>query len=233
MRRWFIFSILIIAAFLYYAFLPRTATSAMAASQVFETLVLDAGHGGEDGGAVSVAGRREADVNLAVCLRAKSLAALLGIPCATTREEDRSLHTVTGSIAQRKVSDIKNRVAFVESVDRPLLVSIHQNHFPQGKYHGAQVFYAATDGSEELAQGMQTILRDTLDSTNHRKIKRSAGVYLMENVHCPAVLVECGFLSNAAEEEKLHDPNYQIKIAAAIIAAVTQYKSEAKGIDKI
>ena len=236
MRRWFFASFLflsIVAAFCMYAYFPRPDLAVMANSHRFDTLVIDPGHGGEDGGAVSAIGRKESEVNLSIGRKMRDLAALLGIPCVMTREDDRSLHTVSGTVAQQKLSDLQYRVDYVNSIPNALLVSVHQNHFPQGKYHGSQVFYAHTDSSEDLARHIQQMLRETLDTTNQRAVKPCKSIYLMERVRCPAVLVECGFLSNPSEEELLHDANYQKKIAAAVISVVYEYKSEANEIDQV
>ena len=232
-RRWVTLSVLLTALFGVCVLMPRQNIAVMANSRGFETLVIDPGHGGADGGAVSAIGRKESDINLSVALKTRDLAVLLGIPCAMTREDDSALDEGVGTLSQRKASDLKHRAEIVNDAANALLVSIHQNHFPQAKYHGAQVFYAKTDGSDDLARLMQQLLRVSLDTTNNRAVKPCSGVYLMEHIHCPAVLVECGFLSNAAEEEKLHNSDYQKKIAAAVVAAVSQYKSEANGIAQV
>ena len=111
----------------------------------------------------------------------------------------------------------------VEGTANPVLVSIHQNHFPQERYHGAQVFYADTPGSDRLAQQMQDSLRLTLDTTNHRQCKPADTVYLLRQVSCPAVLLECGFLSNVQEAALLQTDDYQKKLICAVASAVSQF----------
>jgi len=185
------------------------------------TVILDAGHGGEDGGALSVSGIRESKVNLEISLRLNDFLNLLGIETKMIRTEDVSVSTEGNSVAQRKVSDIKNRVALVDGTPEALLVSIHQNHFSEEKYRGAQVFYA--ENGEELAQLLQSALAQQVDPKNRRQCKKAQDVYLMEHVSCPAVLIECGFLSNYAEEQLLCDASYQKKLAAAIGCCVFNY----------
>ena len=107
-----------------------------------------------------------------------------------------------------------------------MLVSIHQNFFGQSKYRGAQVFFAKTDGSRELAERIQGALRTDVDPDNHRQVKPSQGVYLMEHVNGTAVLVECGFLSNPAETALLQAETYQKKLSAAVCGALTEWLSE-------
>lgn len=202
-------------------FMPRPAQPVFAASKYDPVLVIDAGHGGEDGGAVSASGVREADLNLSVAKRADDLAMLLGIKTRMIRDSDVSVYSDgCSSIAEKKSSDLRNRVRIANSCDEAILLSIHQNHFSESKYSGAQVFYAQTDGSKELAETIQSSLRETLDPRNHRQAKRSSGVYLMEHVSCPAVLVECGFLSNVREAELLQDETYQKKLALAMICPI-------------
>ncbi|MBE6984097.1 MAG: N-acetylmuramoyl-L-alanine amidase [Ruminococcaceae bacterium] len=187
------------------------------------TVIIDAGHGGEDGGAVSVSGICESGLNLEIALRLNDFLHLFGIETQMIRTSDISIHTEGNTIAQKKVSDIRNRVSAVENTPNALLVSIHQNHFSEEKYRGAQVFYAETDGSEALAAELQAAIVSQVDSNNHRQCKRAQDVYLMEHVSCSAVLIECGFLSNYAEEQLLRDASYQKKLAAAIGCCIFNY----------
>ncbi len=191
------------------------------------TVVVDAGHGGEDGGATGIAGTRESDVNLQIALRARDLLAFAGVRTRMVREQDTAVYTgECRTISEKKSSDLKNRAKMVQETNHALLLSIHQNFFTQQKYSGAQVFYAGTDGSQALAQLAQDALREGVEPDNHRQIKRSQSVYLMEHVDCPAILVECGFLSNAREEQLLCSDAHQIKLTAAICGAVIRYISE-------
>lgn len=185
-----------------------------------ETLILDAGHGGEDGGAVSVTGARESDINLEVVLRLRDLLAFYGTDPVLLRETDVSLHS-PGAVSPRekKTSDLKNRTEAVNHIPNATLLSIHQNSYPEGKYWGSQAFYAKTEGSQELAQALQTALREDLQPNNHRECKSVPDtVYLMNHVNCRAVLLECGFLTNPEEEARLRDGNYQKKLAAVTAA---------------
>lgn len=184
------------------------------------TVVIDAGHGGEDGGAVSVTGAHESDINLEISLRLNDFLHLFGQKTVMIRTDDCSVYTEGETVAQKKVSDIRNRVRLVEQTPNALLVSIHQNYFTESKYRGAQVFYAGSDGSRVLAERLQQQLAAQVDPRNHRKCKRASDIYLMEHVTCPAVLVECGFLSNSAEEALLRNATYQTKLAAAIAGTI-------------
>ena len=181
-------------------------------------LVLDAGHGGEDGGAVSLTGVPESGINLAITLRVDQLLGFCGAPPVVLREEDVSLHDQgADTLREKKASDLRNRVQAVEQVGDAVLLSVHQNTFTDKKYHGAQVFYAPTEGSQALAEAMQEALRAALDPGNGRQAKPIPdSVYLMGHVSCPAVLVECGFLSNPEEETLLRSADYQIRLAAVL-----------------
>ena len=188
------------------------------------TVVIDPGHGGEDGGAVSCTGVCESQLNLAVGLRLNDLLNLLGIRTALTRSEDVSLHDAgAGTISQKKISDLHNRVRFVQRTPNAVLVSIHQNQYSEERYSGAQVFYAPYGDSMDLARIVQDALRTGLDPDNHRQIKESLTVYLMRKIECPGILVECGFLSNRAEEEKLRSEQYQKQLVCAIASGLTAY----------
>lgn len=181
-------------------------------------LIIDAGHGGEDGGASSSTGALESHINLAVAKRLELALGLFGVPMLPLRQSDMSLHDPDAkTLRQKKVSDLHNRVKTVEEQDNPILISIHQNSYPDSRYSGAQVFYAPTQGSRELAQIIQESMRLTLDPTNTRQEKQIQDtIFLMNHISCPGVLVECGFLTNHREERLLRDHSYQTKIAIAI-----------------
>ena len=185
------------------------------------TFIIDPGHGGEDGGAISISGKVESDINLAVSLRLDALLHFYGANTMMTRTTDISLHDPTAlSLREKKVSDIHNRVDMIESVENATLISIHQNSYPEQKYRGMQVFYANEDISLPLAQHIQENVRLILDSTNNRKAaKIPNSVYLMNHISCRAVLVECGFLSNPTDDQLLQEETYQTKVAFAIAAA--------------
>lgn len=187
-------------------------------------VVIDAGHGGEDGGAISVTGARESMLNLEISQRLNDLLHFLGVHTQMIRTEDISVYTEGDTIAQKKVSDIHNRVKAVEQTPNALLVSIHQNQFSESQYRGAQVFYA--QGSQELAELLQSDLAAQVDPRNHRQCKQAQGIYLLEHISCPAVLIECGFLSNPAEEALLRDASYQKKLASVIACTLASYLEE-------
>lgn len=187
-------------------------------------VVIDAGHGGEDGGAISVTGVRESTLNLEISQRLNDLLHFLGIQTKMIRTEDISVYTEGETIAQKKVSDIHNRVAMVEQTPNAVLVSIHQNQFSESQYRGAQVFYSS--GSQELAELLQSELAEQVDPKNHRECKQAKGIYLLEHISCPAVLVECGFLSNPAEEALLRDEAYQKKLASVIACTLASHLEE-------
>ena len=226
-KKYGIFYIFVCAAVLICAAMLSKLGSAIAVSAVQETapvIVIDAGHGGEDGGAISVSGIRESGINLAISLRLNDMLRFLGAQTRMIRTEDVSVYTEGNTVAAKKVSDIKNRVAFVQDTPNAVLISIHQNYFTEEQYRGAQVFYAS--GSEDLAQALQAALIAQVDPRNHRACKPARDIYLMEHVSCPAALIECGFLSNYAEEQLLRDETYQKKLAAAIAGSLLTYLEE-------
>lgn len=185
-------------------------------------IVIDPGHGGEDGGAVSCTGRTESSINLEIALRLNDLIQLLGYDTKMIRKTDTAVYTHGTTIAQKKVSDLKERVRIVESTPHAILISIHQNTFSDGRYSGAQVFYANSSGSQALAQALQENLVTALNPGSTRKCKPATGIYLMEQITHPGVLIECGFLSNYAEEAKLRSSDYQKKLCCVITATVIQ-----------
>ena len=199
--------------------------SAIAASpDEGRVLILDAGHGGEDGGASSASGSRESDINLSIVQKTEALMAFLGVRTELTRMEDRSMHSEGAStIREKKVSDLKNRVAFVGGFSNAMLISVHQNHFTDTRYSGAQVFYNMGDVSRQWGENTQEVLRQVLSPDNDRDAKAMPdGIYLFEHISCPAILVACGFLSNGEEASLLLTDPYQRKISLALVGAYWQ-----------
>ncbi|MBQ8510687.1 MAG: N-acetylmuramoyl-L-alanine amidase [Clostridia bacterium] len=187
-------------------------------------IIIDPGHGGMDGGAVGVDGTLEKEINLSV---AKKLAALLrysGYECVLTREDDRML--VDEDVkTHRKMHDLKNRVALAGEYDEPVFVSIHMNNFSKSAYSGLQVWYSKnTPESEQLATYIQTYAHTFLDPFNNRSIKAAtSAIYVLDRIQTPAVLVECGFLSNPEECAKLSGEDYQNQLAVTIWSALVSW----------
>lgn len=186
-------------------------------------IVIDAGHGGMDGGATSCTGKLESAYNLEIALKLNDLLHLLGHDTVMTRTSDRSIETEGQTIAAKKVSDLKERVRIVNGTENALLISIHQNTFSDSRYSGAQVFYGPEGESQRLAEDLQTAFCTTLNPGSNRKCKKADSVYLMQHIDCTGVLVECGFLSNAQEEAKLSSPDYQRKLCCVIASMLSRF----------
>ena len=194
---------------------------------VDSAVVIDPGHGGEDGGAVSLSGHVESAINLEIARRLDVLLALYGVDTVMLRTEDVSLHDSGAfTLREKKASDLRNRAAAVEAIPGATLISIHQNSYSgSSRYHGAQVFYADETLSADFAGYVQETLRQALDPDNTRQAAEAPNtVYLLKHVTCRAVLVECGFLSNPEEDALLQTGSYQTKIAASIAGAYLGYK---------
>lgn len=185
--------------------------------------IIDPGHGGVDGGATSVTGKLESAFNLEIGLRLRDLLHFMGYQTKIIRTEDVSVYTKGESIAQKKMSDLKERVRICNETPGAILLSIHQNIFSDGKYSGAQVFYSDTDDSENFAKELQKYLIGSLNPGSNRRAKKSRGVYLMEHINCPGVLIECGFLSNVQEEAKLRSADYQKQIVCVIAVTAANF----------
>ncbi len=187
------------------------------------TIIIDAGHGGIDGGATSCTGVLESGINLEIALKLDALLRLLGYDTKMIRTTDTSIYTEGNTIAAQKVSDLKERVRICNETENAILISIHQNTFSDSKYGGAQVFYADTDGSKALAQKLQESVCKTVNPGSNRKCKEAKTVYFLQNIECTGILVECGFLSNPEEEAKLRDPGYQQQICCVIAGALNDF----------
>lgn len=192
------------------------------------TVVLDAGHGEPDGGASSDFGVSEQAINLAIVKKTELFFTFAGISNELTRKNEYSIHSSgADTIHKKKVSDIQNRISFTKSVRNPIFVSVHLNYFEQKKYRGAQTFYNKSAGSKELAQFIQNRFISVLKDDNSREIKPAPdGVYIMKKLTCPAVIAECGFLSNDAEAMLLCDSNYQDKLAFSLFAGTIEYMTK-------
>ena len=206
--------------------LPPEAVETTASAPTGKTVwIIDAGHGGEDGGAVAADGSKESDMNLAIARRLDALLIFLGEETRMTRTEDVSIHDGSAStLREKKRSDLENRVELVNSTEGAILVSIHQNSLPSSKRtHGAQVFYGKKEGSAELANTVQLALNQTVNAGNEKTEKAiDASIFLMKNVTAPAILIECGFLSNESETALLKSSQYQQRLAVVITSGLLQ-----------
>ena len=190
------------------------------------TIIVDAGHGGEDGGTQSSAGVLEKDINLNVSMKLGALLKLMGYSVVYTRTEDKLQYGADAETQrQKKVSDIHHRMKIMEAYPDALFLSIHQNYFTQSKYFGAQVFYSINNSESKLvAEKLQTGIRNVLQPDNDRQVKATGtDIYLLYHAKLPAVMVECGFLSNAGEALLLTDEEYQKKMCLAIAAGLEEY----------
>lgn len=201
--------------------------AAVAAQMAAPVLLLDPGHGGEDGGAVGVDGIVEKTINLPVAHKLESFARALGFRTEMTHREDSAIYDASAqTLREKKASDIHNRFAMMEALGKnTLFVSIHQNKFPSAASHGTQVFYSKNHpGSKILAETLQAQVVAQLQPGNTRLAKPSGTeIYLLWNAQIPAVLVECGFLSNARDAALLQQDAYQNQMALAIACGLMEY----------
>jgi N-acetylmuramoyl-L-alanine amidase len=210
----------------------REAVGSITASSVrvidaerLPAIIIDAGHGGMDGGAVSTdLSVLEKDINLRLALNLRDLFTACGFQVVMTREDDRSIHDegVTGA-GRQKTSDLHNRLAIVEGHSPgAILLSIHQNKFRQASSHGAQIFYSPNhEQSGLLAERLQRTIIGMVQPENTRGTKKAEdNLYLMWKAQCPAVLIECGFLSNPEDTGNLQDAGYQKRLCFAILSSV-------------
>lgn len=197
-----------------------------ASPSVGRVVILDAGHGGEDGGAVGASGVAEKDLNLAVTLALGEALSESGHTVLYTRTDDRLLYTPEEDVkGLRKISDLKNRCKIAAEYQDALFISIHMNSFGKAKYAGTQVYYSTlTEESRRLAASIRDAVREEVQPDNTRVTKEGEGIYLLEHVENVAVLVECGFLSNPEECARLSDAEYQRKLASAIASGILAYE---------
>ena len=189
-------------------------------------IIIDAGHGGQDGGTVSSSGIVEKDINLSIALKIENLLKLYGFETLMTRNDDSLIYDGDcKTMREKKVSDIHNRMSMIEKYPDSIFLSIHQNHFDESKYSGTQVFYSKNNPeSQILAECIQASVISKLQPENTRLIKPSGTeIYLLYHAKSPAVMVECGFLSNGAEAQLLNDDEYQTKMSVAVVQGIFTY----------
>ncbi len=194
-----------------------------------KVIIIDAGHGGIDGGTVSKSGVCESHINLSIALKVRKLLEQDGAVVLLTRNKDIGLYTEEGSIRKKKNEDLRNRKKIRDESNADLFISIHMNSFTDSKYYGAQTFYPKnSEESKKVSEYIQEELIKVLDDGNHRKPKEKSDVYLLKESSIPMVLIECGFLSNPQEEKLLQDAKYQEKVAWSIYTGMMKYFQEEK-----
>lgn len=217
-----------LAAFFLILAVTRLETTAPVTGNVASTrtIVIDPGHGGVDGGAVGYSGSIEKDMNLDISLKLRDLLRACGFRVVMTREDDRSIHDEgADSIGAKKRSDLYNRLKIYNEDPTALVISIHLNQYEDPSCKGTQVFYSANlDASKELAQSVQSSIMQMLQPENKRVIKPAeSNLFLLFHSQVPAILCECGFVSNPEEEALLMDEEYRAKMAFAIMTGMMDY----------
>lgn len=198
-------------------YLTSTSESVVTSKKV---IVIDAGHGGKDPGKIGIDGQIEKEINLQIAEILKVFLEMDGFEVIMTRTDDNGLYDEDAS--NKKVQDMKRRIQVIEEADPLLVVSIHQNSYPESYVKGGQVFYYGTSiDSKSLAETIQKQLKE-LDPENHREAKANTSYYLLKKTSKPIVIVECGFLSNPDEAQKLSDEHYQEKLAFKIFMGIVQ-----------
>lgn len=190
----------------------------------FDTIIIDAGHGGEDSGAVAEDGTLEKDINLDIANKLNEMLLSSGFHTLMTREKDVAIYDKDQdeNLRQKKVSDMQNRLELINSTPNNILISIHQNKFPDKKYFGTQVFFSKNNKfSEVLASSVQSSVKNLIQPQNDREIKpANKDIFILHNSKVPAIIVECGFISNDEELNKLNNEDYKSKIAFAIYCGI-------------
>ena len=217
--------LIILSAMLYLTFMANfSAAEASSMPITQKTVIVDAG----DGGAIGIDGTVEKDINLDIALKLEKILKFYGFNVIMTRTQDvMTCDDGLDSLRKRKISDIHNRFELMRKNPDAIFISVHQNKFEDSSQHGTQVFYSGNDErSKELAEAIQTSVTLTLQRKNDRVVKKSgSGIYLLYHAKIPAVLVECGFISNSDEVKKLKDESYRMKLAILIADGLLKYLS--------
>ncbi|MBR5235884.1 MAG: N-acetylmuramoyl-L-alanine amidase [Clostridia bacterium] len=205
---------------------PEKVTKTAATPGFSKLIVLDAGHGNPDGGAVGSQGVLEQELNLKIAQLVQQYAEQGGIQVLVTRADSEGIYDPNSkTIKQKKQSDIHNREKLMNESGADLFVSIHMNKFTEPQYSGPQVFYSKNDEASQMAaRAVQQSMIDILKPVSEREIKQAGKeIYLLKKAKIPAILIECGFLSNPQEEKLLLDEAYQKQVAWAIYCGLVQY----------
>lgn len=203
-----------------------------ASAETDMVVVIDAGHGGEDSGAVAN-GILEKDINLSIALKLRDMLTASGYTVIMTRDTDISIYDNSAStVHEKKVSDMKNREAIINGGSNHILISIHQNKFEQSKYSGAQIFYSNNNAdSVKLAESIRLSVTGLLQPDNKRELKSDDGsIYILKTAQVPAVIVECGFISNEEEAAKLNTEEYQSQMAFAVYCGFLDYAASRRSL---
>ena len=205
----------------------RIAIPANSTPSTNKTIILDAGHGVPDYGTQSASGTTEQELNLAITLKLQQLLEQIGTKVILTRSDDNGIYEIDkDSIRSKKISDMKNRVYIGNNSDADIYVSIHMNYYTDSQYSGWQTFYQSrSEDSKRLATIIQQSLNENIGQ-NKRVPMAIKGAYIMDKVTIPAVIVECGFLSNKSDEAKLKTDEYQAKLAWGTYIGIQKYFME-------
>ena len=229
----FIFTVIFVSLSLLFFLLSSRFSEdeekSISANRSYPTVIIDAGHGGEDGGAVGIDGTCEKDINLRIAQKLFDTLSTSGINCIMTRTEDTLLYGRNQNYeGRKKLLDMQARLAIVQKYDNVIFVSIHQNSFPSAKYSGFQAYFSPNDPrSQTLAKAIEDQIREHLQPSNKRASKPSDGkIYLLDKITCPAVLLECGFISNAEECALLNSEEYQTRLAQTISDSIIAFFNE-------
>lgn len=226
-----ILCVFLFGALLYTAFndVPKQVQTAV--SKPSSIVIIDPGHGGEDSGAVSN-GVLEKDINLDIALKLRDFLTASGYTVVMTRDSDVSIYDSSSStVREKKVSDLHNRLSIINGSADNILISIHQNKFEQSKYYGAQMFYSKNNPeSQQLAEAVRKSVTGLLQPENKRELKAAdKTIYILNKANVPAMIVECGFISNPDEAQKLSDEKYRTKMAFAVYCGFLDYQKQKSG----
>lgn len=213
--------LLIFAATFFYASQDAIKTASIPIKNMI--VIIDAGHGGRDNGAIGISGIEEDNINVKIALKLRRLIEQAGGVALMIREDDSGLYDPTKRTG-RKLEDLQNRMKMFSESKADVTISIHLNSFPQSQYYGAQTFYKeGDDNSRKLAEYIQTEMLVVMDRGNDRKIKPKSDLYIFKGNNIPGALVECGFLSNPEEEHLLMQDQYQERLAWSIFSGIVKY----------
>lgn len=237
--KFFIFTVICtIVLLLIIYFFPKKNTSAQdtptlsTGGQKYNTVILDAGHGGEDGGTQAPSGTLEKDLNLKIAELIKKELEEMGIPVIMTRTEDKLLYdTSVNYKGQKKKLDAAARLKIIEDNPNSIFVSIHMNSYVDPQYSGLQVWYSQNNPSSEPIARLIQERNNTLFQVGNKRQTKPTGnnIYIMSKIQCPAVLIECGFLSNPREAANLCDSGYRIALSKSLASSIAEYIKNAQG----